>query len=200
MHDSLAEDFSTFLCDALATITTGPREAPETLVSNLLYKDAFDQAVRFLQAHNDWIIRCGRIDSDCLLFEPAVLTTSWRPDFHPPEFFSPIFVLIIYRSARDLERWFNSPQELKRGMYVSIYGEPRLDGDLLGTSVVCRDRTTFEVENGNEPFGGYGIEASSVSRDGILVGKPILLSSELSTLNEDRPDDSSIDEALETAS
>jgi len=111
---------------------------------------------------------------------PSILVDDLHPDLRPPEFFSPVFLVCAYDDAAQIEQWATMPAELARGMYMSVYGEPDLQSAVIGTSIVNRDCTTFDVEDGNRPFGGYGVQASSVHERGRLTARPLLVSAEFS--------------------
>lgn len=180
VHSSVVAEFQDRLAAALDAVTVGDRWHPETTVAPLVYPDAFDGAARFLAEFQDAIVRGGYVDARIRLVEPALLRLAWDPEFRPPELFSPIVVLMEYDNSAKIESWLCADAELTRGMYVSIYGEPALEARrCIGTSVVCVQQTTFDVEDGNRPFGGYGAEANVVYRDGAASARPLLLSAEV---------------------
>ena len=51
--------------------------------------------------------------------------------------------------------------------------------NVVGTSVIVPNAVTFDVEDGNRPFGGYGVQASSVRHGDDLTARPVLLSKEV---------------------
>ncbi|MFI6013457.1 aldehyde dehydrogenase family protein [Streptomyces sp. NPDC051243] len=178
-HDDVADDLVTALREGVETIPVGPLADPHTVVAPLSYPDAVEQAAGFLDAHREYVLTGGRVDTGTGLVEPTVLDLPWDPAFSPPEFFAPIVCVMRYSSGDDVVRWLESPAETRRGMYVSVYGEPALRGDRVGTSVVLRGRTALDAEDGNQPLGGYGWEASHVSLGGRVTPRPLLLSAEL---------------------
>ncbi|HXV91945.1 MAG TPA: aldehyde dehydrogenase family protein [Pseudonocardia sp.] len=177
--ERIADDLVENLRDGVAGLRVGARSGHDTDVGPLVYPDAVEQIERFLAAHRDHVVAGGRVDRATGLVEPTVLDMPWDPRFHPPEFFGPVLCVMRYRHPDDVGRWLNSPTELARGMYVSVYGEEALDTARIGSSVVTRDCMTLDVECGNQPLGGFGHRAGHVRVDGVPVARPLLLSAEL---------------------
>ncbi|MEU1228946.1 aldehyde dehydrogenase family protein [Streptomyces sp. NPDC005828] len=179
VHRSLVREVVPRLAEALAGIRVGDRRDPGTRVAPLVYPDAVEDAARFLTAHREFVVHGGRVDVARHVVEPTLLHLPWQEAFHPPEFFSPVVCVMEYDDPRKIARWLNSPEETARGMYVSVFGEPAFaEAARIGTSVVCHERITFDAEDGNRPFGGYGPRAGSVRRNGTVTGRPLLLSAE----------------------
>jgi acyl-CoA reductase-like NAD-dependent aldehyde dehydrogenase len=162
----------------LSVLTVGARSWPDTVLTPLAYEDAVEGAAEFLVQNADHVVSGGEADPERMLVEPSLLVFPEGVDFHPPELFSPVFCIVPYEDPEMLREWARTPEELERGMYVSALGEPRLTGETLGTGVISRNATTLDAEDGNQPFGGYGVHASSIRRDGRLIGRPLLLSAE----------------------
>ncbi|MGR6975118.1 aldehyde dehydrogenase family protein [Streptomyces cynarae] len=179
VHRSLLREVLPRLAGALAEIRVGDRRDPATRVAPLVYPDAVQDAAAFLTAHREFTVHGARVDLARHVVEPTLLHLPWQEAFHPPEFFSPVVLTMEYDDPRQITRWLHSAEESARGMYVSVFGEPALAGRTrIATSVVCEERITFDVEDGNRPFGGYGPLAGSVRRHGTATGRPLLLSAE----------------------
>ncbi|MFF8867284.1 aldehyde dehydrogenase family protein [Streptomyces sp. NPDC015139] len=179
VHRSLVREVVPRLTGALAAIRVGERGDPATRVAPLVYPDAVQDAAEFLSAYREFTVHGGRVDLTGGVVEPTLLHLPWQDAFHPPEFFSPVVLTMEYDDPRQITRWLHSAEERARGMYVSVFGEPALTGATrIATSVVCEERITFDVEDGNRPFGGYGPLAGSVHRNGTATGRPLLLSAE----------------------
>ncbi|MWK37151.1 aldehyde dehydrogenase family protein [Actinomadura sp. J1-007] len=140
----------------------------ESPPGSLVYADAVKQAEAYINEHSDQVVFGGETDVSRLLVEPTVIVHDSDMELNPPEFFSPVFCIAPYDDVADLEAWANTEWESARGMYAAVFGESQLNGPRLGTAVVLRDQTTFDHEDGNKPFGGYGVSANSV-RLGISV-------------------------------
>ncbi|WP_267242488.1 aldehyde dehydrogenase family protein [Streptomyces sp. PR69] len=162
----------------LSVLTVGARSWPDTVLTPLVHEDAVEGAAAFLAENADHVVSGGSADVERMLVEPSLLVFPEGADFHPPELFSPVFCLVPYEDPEMLRAWARTPQELERGMYVCALGEPRLTGQTLGTAVLSRNAAALDARDGNRPFGGFGVHASSVRRDGRLIGRPLLLSAE----------------------
>ena len=179
-HRTTADDLLAALREAVRAVATGPLTDPATTVGPLCYPDAVRQTAAFLEAHRSHVLEGGHADPATGLVPPTLLSLPWDDGFAPPEFFAPVICVMRYDSAADVARWLCGPAERRRGMYVSLYGEPALHGrPRIGASLVLDARTALDAENGNEPLGGYGPDASHVRTRGTLTARPLLLSAEL---------------------
>ena len=185
VHRSILDGLLVFLRDQLSAIPVMDRRDPGARVSRMVYPDAVEQAAGFIKENQGGIAFGGLVRTEESLVEPTVIVAPFRGDFHPPELFSPVFHLAVYDDGKQIRRWLDSPRERLSGMYASVYGEPEFAQDtVVGTSVIIREATTFDVEDGNQPFGGFGVQASSVRHRGRLVGRPLLLSHEVGRIPE----------------
>ncbi|MFD8491829.1 aldehyde dehydrogenase family protein [Amycolatopsis sp. NPDC059657] len=178
-HESVADDLVSGLDEAITRLSVGARTDFGVDVAPLAYDDAVHEIGLFLDKHQDAVRTGGLVDEERGLVQPTLLELRWDPGFHPPEFFGPVFCVMRYRDVADLRRWAKDPVELRRGMYLSRYGEDALTEDVFGTAVVLRDEITLDIENGNAPLGGFGVEASHVRNGRMTVARPLLLSAEL---------------------
>lgn len=180
------DEFRDSLVELLAGLALGDRKDPEAVIAPLVYDDAFEFAAGFIASSGDCVTFGGEVDASSRVIMPTIVEMRRLQDFHPPEFFSPIFCLVPYSTEDEVARWIETPREQARGMYVSVYGESTIgNARVAGTSVVCHDRTGFDGETGNAAFGGYGPEASCVFEDGHLTGQPLLLSEFLASRSVD---------------
>ncbi|MEU0688731.1 aldehyde dehydrogenase family protein [Streptomyces uncialis] len=181
-HSSLYPQIRDELAAVFAAVPRASREQPGLVAPPLFYTDAFDAAAEFVTAHREKIVSGGGIDAPSNWLEPTVLEFPRLAETHPPELFSPVLCLTAYEEPSEVRAWLESETEFERGMYVSVYGEPGLPDPVLGTSVNCGPATSFDAEDGNRPFGGYGVRASARWQDGGVVARPLLLSREAGRL------------------
>ncbi|MCD9880199.1 aldehyde dehydrogenase family protein [Streptomyces guryensis] len=181
VHRDRLSEVVTHLGERLAEIPIADRRDPEARVTPLVYDDAVQGAAAFLDRHRDLVRFGGTVDVAARTVAPSIVVADLHPGLRPPEFFSPVFLVCAYDDAAQITQWATAPEELARGMYMSVYGEPELQSPVIGTSIVCRDCTTFDIEDGNRPFGGYGAHASSVHEHGRLAARPLLVSAEFGT-------------------
>ncbi|MFJ1717224.1 aldehyde dehydrogenase family protein [Streptomyces sp. NPDC088260] len=177
-HASIYAELRGKLAGAFDAVPRAPREQPGLIVPSMYYTDAFEAAASFIEVHRGKVFAGGAVDrQDCWL-EPTIVEFPRLSETHPPELFSPVICLTSYREAAEIRAWLASETEVERGMYVSVYGEPGLREVILGTSINCGPRTSFDIEDGNRPFGGYGRRASARWQGGDVVARPLLLSRE----------------------
>ncbi|WP_298182634.1 aldehyde dehydrogenase family protein [Saccharomonospora sp.] len=179
VHESVADEVVERLHKAVTELRLGPTTDPTTDVAPLAYPDAIEGIQEFIEKHRELITAGGEVDLDTGFVQPTIVEMDWDETFHPPEFFGPVLCVMKYRDAADVSSWLHSPEEMRRGMYLCVYGEPGLTGDVVGTSIVLREQSTFDFENGNEPLGGFGVESGHVRRGENVVARPLLLSAEL---------------------
>jgi acyl-CoA reductase-like NAD-dependent aldehyde dehydrogenase len=177
VHRSILDRLLVFLCDQLSAIPVMDRRDPGARVARLVYPDAVEQAAGFIKENQGDIAFGGLVRPEESLIGPTVIVAPFRAGFHPPELFSPVFHLAVYDDGKQVRGWLDSARERLSGMYASVYGEPQFAEDtVVGTSVIVHEATTFDIEDGNQPFGGFGVQASSVRHRGHVVGRPLLLS------------------------
>ncbi|MER8199663.1 aldehyde dehydrogenase family protein [Streptomyces microflavus] len=177
-HASVYSEILEELSTAFGRIPRALREQSGLVSPNLFYDDAFKAAAEFVESNREKVACGGSADIQSSWLEPTVLEFPLLSEAHPPELFSPVLCLAAYANASEVRAWLESEEESVRGMYVSVYGEPALPDSVLGMSVNCGPRSAFDVENGNQPFGGYGERASARWQKGKVVARPLLLSQE----------------------
>jgi acyl-CoA reductase-like NAD-dependent aldehyde dehydrogenase len=183
VHTSVIDRWLRALETALAGIEVSERRDPEAVVAPLVYADAVEAAAEFIDGNRAAVVHGGATDVEHGHVEPTVLLYPEGADVHPPELFSPIFCVVPYGEAEQVRDWICSPAEIERGMYAIVFGEPQLgQRTVIGTTLVSNDRIALDIEDGNRPFGGYGVRASSAGHGGEMVGRPLLLSAEVGAL------------------
>lgn len=180
VHEDVVVTLLTSLSDRLSDVSITDRADPSARVAPLVYPEALHGAAQFLDEHRADIIFGIGVEPERSVVNPTVVHAVSRVGVVPPEFFSPVFYVVTYRDAAEIGDWLSSPRERARGMYACVYGEPALAAqNVVGTSVIVPNAMTFDVEDGNRPFGGYGVQASSVRHGGDLTARPVLLSKEV---------------------
>lgn len=179
VHESRRAEFTEALAAEIARVPRGNRSQSGPHWSPLVYPDAFADAVAFLDAHREGVLTGGRVSAEESRIEPSVVRIAALQGFHPPELFSPIFCVASYGDPEEIRTWLTSEDELARGMYLTVFGESGLGEPRIGTTVNCGPHSAFDIEDGNRPFGGYGVRASARVSDGSIEGRPLLLSREV---------------------
>lgn len=173
VHELARDDVIAHLRKALS-----PGRCATPLVGPLLCEDVATQARAFLSEHADRVVVGGDYDQDQGILEPTVVSLDWDPDVVAPELFAPVFVLMTYADGAAVRDWVAAPAQQPCGTYVSVFGEPAFDAGRIGTTIVLTEAAPLDIEDGNRPFGGYGLEAASVQGPDGVVGRPLLVSAE----------------------
>lgn len=175
---SRVDEFEARLIATLERVPAGPRSTRGLVNSPLVYADAFEGASEWLASYEQQV-RWRGAPMDAPLFLPStVVRHESIKEVEVRELFSPVFNIVSYDSADEVRTWLESPQHMANGFYLSVYGEPALESPIIGNAVNCGDTSALESEDGNVPFGGYGVNASWISRGGESWGTPLLLSKE----------------------
>jgi hypothetical protein len=100
------------------------------------------------------------------------------------EFFAPIFHVQEYDTDVQLRAYFDSVHYRRGAMYLTIFGEFSLLEELKQLCIhddwsVIRDSDLYAAERGFLPYGGSGVDASCLFRDGELRPGAILLPREI---------------------
>lgn len=181
VHADLLPEVQLELTDLLQELRAedADRDWPHLMPSG--YTDAVLDAHDFVQSHRNGVVYGGDVDIEVGAVAPTVIVMDWDLEYEPAEFFSPVFCIMTYDRADQLQQWLRRPRQQLHGMYASVFGEPGLPEGICGTTRVVHGMTAFDIEDGNVPFGGCGPNAGSVQVGHRLFARPLLLSAEMST-------------------
>nr|MDT0660473.1 aldehyde dehydrogenase family protein [Micromonospora sp. DSM 115978] len=178
VHAAVLDGFVDRLVDRLGRLRCGPYTMPAADYGPICYDSALEGAALFLHRHRAWIRHGGRVDFRSRVVEPTVLVSRLGEEPALTEFFAPIFNVISYDDEAALRATLTSNGYADRALGASVYGEP--EGAL---ATVLRRRHTVtvnapltSVDDGNQPFGGWGHMASHLSHRGDRTAGPILIS------------------------
>jgi hypothetical protein len=155
----------------------GPYTDPGADFGPIFYEGALESAALYLCRHRREIVHGGTVDFRSRRMEPAVLLNPFteRPEF--TEFFTPVFNVVSYPDEASLIKVLTSGVFVERALGASVYGPaPDIVRALSKRHTVTTDRTLLSIDDGNQPFGGYGPMANYASCGGSMSAKPILLS------------------------
>lgn len=183
VHESIVEDFENRIVQILDRIPAGHRDTRGLVNCPIYYEDAFQNCESFVNGNIEKI-RWQSVRLAVDGFVPmTVIRREIRETVDAPELFGPIFNLVSYSKVIDVHEWCERFENRKSGFYISVYGEPFFDTmPIIGNAVNCGPQSALDSEDGNAPFGGFGINASWVTRNGLTSGRPILISSEAAAL------------------
>ncbi|MFD9940518.1 aldehyde dehydrogenase family protein [Nonomuraea sp. NPDC059022] len=177
VHDSVKDSFIDGLTQAVTAAKYGSNRDPEADYGSLWYDTAVEASADYLRRNHENIVAGGAIDFRTKRVEPTVLVRDWAPRVPIVEFFAPIFNVVGYSTAQQVNQHIDSPFFAERAMGAMVYdGEPDLVDTLRKRHTVAVNSTLIDVDNGNQPFGGHGVMAGYVMRYGKRWTGPALLS------------------------
>ncbi len=179
VDEQKADKFQQLVLEKIAQLRFGPRTDPFADVSPIFYTGVASSVAELVDAYPARVIHKGTIDPQTGVVEPIVIRSNLDEFTTFQELFGPVFNLVGYKTLEDVKEFLTAPEELERAFGLSVYGEPSWATQFEGVYWVVRNRTLFDEENGNAPFGGYGPRASFVSWKGITTAQPILVSREV---------------------
>lgn len=151
-------------------------------VKNNNYEEVALQASLFLSDYQERLVYGGQVDLVNKWIEPSVLVFDIEDMPRCEEHFAPIFNVVSYHYEDEVYQWLTDAKRLESSFGVSVFGNSNLSKQLEKYYTVSLDKTLFDVECGNLPFGGYGPRASYVNYKGYKESRPILISKEVSRL------------------
>ena len=174
IHRNQATSFTTMLTERLKRIRIGDYHDPRVRVGRLADNDQTRLISSLLIKFQDRIVYGGSIDYQKATIHPTVIVVPLSERCNYEELFSPVFFVNVYDHDSQLGTYFEHPQYVKNEMYVSLFGSSTYV-DRLTRSIVVRDQVVFDVDRGNDAFGGFSIGASFVGAHKKITPKPILV-------------------------
>ncbi|MER7666873.1 aldehyde dehydrogenase family protein [Kitasatospora sp. NPDC096128] len=172
-----AEDFVDRLAAELASLRFGPNDDPAADYGPLFYDSALVDCSDYLVRHARRIRHGGRIDLPSRKVEPTVLLWGFDDKLPLEEMFAPVFNIVAYPSARLLRERLSSPFFSERALGAMVYGnDPETVEVLTKRHRTCVNHTLLDAEDGNRPFGGFGLRANYLSYGGERRAEPLLVS------------------------
>jgi len=172
-----ADEFVDLLSTRLSSLRFGQNSDPSADYGPIHYDSALVNCSDYLVRQMSRIRHGGRIDLRSRHVEPTVLL--WRFDDKIPldEMFAPIFNVVSYPSAKRLRERLSSSYFSERALGAMVYGnDPETVKVLSKHHQTCVNHTLLEAEDGNRPFGGFGMRANYVSYGGERRAEPLLMS------------------------
>lgn len=180
VHESIIDKFIEALTVRLKQLKFGPHVDKNADYSSILKAEVVLAVRDFLLNLNDKIIFGGKVDIENKIVPPTVLLDDNLLQYSYFEFYSPVFRIFKYKNLDDIRQFYSLPFQSEFRMGASVYGGEEIAKYLVENKIiVARNQTFFDIENGNRPFGGYGIRASHVQFMGSVVARPILVSREI---------------------
>ncbi|MDA7026592.1 aldehyde dehydrogenase family protein [Bacillus sp. CLL-7-23] len=185
VHRSQKKRFIKCLLQQLKEIQASGRMSDKVRNSN--YQELVLQTEIYLNDYEDRIVYGGQVDVAKNWIEPSVLVSDIKDMPRCEEHFAPIFNIVSYENAFEVLDWLTDTNQLESSFGVSIFGQADLAEKLKKHYTVSLNQTLFDIENGHQPFGGYGPKASYVKYKDRLESRPILLSKEVNRVFHQYP-------------
>ncbi|KWT63779.1 hypothetical protein ADL21_00930 [Streptomyces albus subsp. albus] len=171
------EEFLDLLSAKLASLRFGQNSDPAADYGPICYDSALVNCSDYLVRHARRIRHGGRIDLPSRRVEPTVLLWGFDDKIPLDEMFAPVFNVVAYPSARRLRERLSSPYFSERALGAMVYGnDPETVEVLSRRHRTCVDHTLLDAEDGNHPFGGFGLMANYLSYGGERHAEPLLIS------------------------
>ncbi|MFE3073325.1 aldehyde dehydrogenase family protein [Streptomyces sp. NPDC059247] len=171
------EEFVDLLSAELASLRFGQNGDPVADYGPIFYDSALVNCSDYLVRHARHIRHGGRIDLPSRSVEPTVLLWGFDEKIPLQEMFAPVFNVVAYPSARLLRERLSSPYFNERALGAMVYGnDPETVNVLSKRHRTCVNHTLLDAEDGNRPFGGFGLRANYLSYGGERRAEPLLMS------------------------
>ncbi|MCO1579998.1 aldehyde dehydrogenase family protein [Crossiella sp. SN42] len=177
VHANEADAFVDQLTKRVSELRYGSYTDPGADYGPLYYETAIEAAADYLRLNREHIVAGGRLDFRSRHLEPAVLVRPYNKKMPIEETFAPIFNVVIYQNTQQLRAFANHPTVNERAMGAMVYGDaPDVVAALGKRHIVSVNLTVLDTDDGNKPFGGYGVAANYVAYQGQRVAEPLLIS------------------------
>ena len=157
---------------------------------------------KLLSKERQYIEYGGNIDFKNKKMTPVVITKELISSMNNyDEYYAPIFRIMKYTDDSDLKKYFSEEKFKRENMNISLFGESKYVNNLIN-SIILKEQVVLEIDNGFGEFGGYGVDASSISYKGIEISKPILTNREIQyiyyneIINDLKPEERKIDTVI----
>ncbi|MEU6389335.1 aldehyde dehydrogenase family protein [Streptomyces sp. NPDC046939] len=171
------EEFVDLLSTELDSLRFGRNSDPSVDYGPIYYDSALVNCSDYLVRHVNRIRHGGHIDLLSRRIEPTVLLWGFDDKMPLDEMFAPVFNIVAYPSARRLRERLSSPYFSERALGAMVYGnDPETVKVLAKRHQTCVNHTLLDADDGNRPFGGFGMRANYLSYGGERHAEPLLMS------------------------
>ena len=186
VHKSVEAEFLEALRNKLGSVVCGDFGNPEAQVVPILRDSVFQNAVTTILANRDHIYRSedgapcgGYADLTRKMIAPTILKVDRNNKVVFFEFFAPVFTVTTYETEAELSAFFKADRYYLNAMYAFVFGQLPDNVDVSRHTVVIHNQSLLDIEDGHQPFGGYGKHANFVYDGSSPEARPFLVSEEL---------------------
>lgn len=185
IHQNIYHDFIITLVKELKKIKIGPYKDRECRVGPISDPKDLIRIEELLIDNRKYIHpnTPGIINTTEAILEPVIIEKPLKDGGNYDEVFAPIIFVQKYNDENDLKNYFENTKYLQNAMYVTFYGDSEYVPSLVRINVEGKklhDKFTIlhnthlhipGVERGTEPYGGFGLGASSISINRQIIHK-----------------------------
>ncbi len=178
VHESVLGQYIQKLRERLALLHVGDRTNRSARVNPLFYQ-LEEKVLHLFESEKYEQVYGKEMDLKKRVVPPTIILHEDISTAVNIEFFCPVFYIVPYRTMEEIVAYLGKQGNVEHAMATSIYGERPLARILQETHMIAHDKTIFDIEDGNIPFGGFGIKAGHVYYKGQRTARPLLVSKEL---------------------
>ena len=181
LQDDIAKNFTASLDEMIKHIPVGDYTDFEVSIGPLISKDAFKEAVAFMNTNLDKIVVGGDYNEERMLISPTVFLYNDCLRINNYLFYAPFIIIYRFREISEIISYLQTPYAQTFKGYLSYYGEKNLSvfADDITLPFLLHNMTLLEYENSLKEFGGYGEGCSFIYYGGKIKAKPILILREI---------------------
>lgn len=179
LHKDVADEFLEELKSRLDAVICDDYSNPEAQVGPLLRDSVFQDAAMTVAKNGANVCYGGGANLARKMIAPTILKVDLKNNAIFKEFFAPVFTVAVYESVKDLEEYLKDDRYYQNAMYASVFGDLPAELDISKHTIVLANKSLLDVEEPNNPFGGYGKRANFVYDGSSPVARPFLVSEEL---------------------
>jgi delta 1-pyrroline-5-carboxylate dehydrogenase len=188
VHKDVSHHFMDILREKVHSTKVGPYEDRSSIIGPISNSDDLSTIQELLVENRAWLDPStpGIISTRDAMVSPTIICKPLSEGGNFLETYAPIIFVQEYDSDEQLAQYFEDRAYPINAMYITLYGTSDYIESLIGKHFngrILLDQSTLVhnthlhapgIERGTQPYGGYGLGASSISINGKLIPKPTL--------------------------
>lgn len=177
LHDSISDSFIASLKNLVQKLCVDDYSNPKSSVGPLISKDAFQDAVTFINDNEKRVVFGGEYDEERILIYPTAFLYEDCSCICEKIFYAPLILAYVFKDIHEVTCYLKSPfAQIYKG-YISYFGEKstKVFSEDYELPLLLHNSTLIEYEHPTKEFGGYGDGCSFTCFNGRITAKPILL-------------------------